>query len=219
MESTAINFSYRFINDGRVRLSYINQTRNLAQEYRARVASGALSVEEAARQAQSIRNQILDAERLRSSDLGEAKTIKYKQEGLSFEHLTKKYSSEKYRKHFINLSIYKKNKVYLEIIQSSGRSRPAVNAEALKYTRLGQGLLIATLGVAIYNITVAEDKLKASAREGFILGSGFAGGAAGGALAGVACGPGAPVCVTIGVFIGGALGALGADVSFSRALK
>ena len=47
-----------------------------------------------------------------------------------------------------------------------------------------------------------------------VLGGGFAGGAAGGAIAGLACGPGAPICVTLGVFVGGALGALGADVSF-----
>ena len=42
----------------------------------------------------------------------------------------------------------------------------------------------------------------------------FAGGAAGGALAGLACGPGVPLCVTVGVYVGGALGALGADYSF-----
>ena len=46
-----------------------------------------------------------------------------------------------------------------------------------------------------------------------VLGGGFAGGAAGGAIARLACGPRAPICVTVGVFVGGALGALGADVS------
>lgn len=33
---------------------------------------------------------------------------------------------------------------------------------------------------------------------------------AAGALAGLACGPGAPVCVTIGAFAGGAMAAFGA---------
>nr|MDC2855380.1 hypothetical protein [Ningiella sp. W23] len=107
-----------------------------------------------------------------------------------------------------------KNQVYLEIIESSGRPRPAVNSAAQKYTKLGRGLLLVTLGVAVYNIAVADDKAKATAREGVVIGGGFAGGAAGGVLAGLACGPGAPVCVTVGVFVGGALGALGADVSF-----
>lgn len=36
-------------------------------------------------------------------------------------------------------------------------------------------------------------------------------GIAGGALAGLACGPGAPVCVAIGAFVGGALAAFGTD--------
>ena len=40
---------------------------------------------------------------------------------------------------------------------------------------------------------------------------GIAGGAIGGAIAGLACGPGSPVCVTLGVFIGGALAAFGVD--------
>ncbi len=74
--------------------------------------------------------------------------------------------------------------------------------------------MVVTLGIAVYNVAVAEDKGKAVAHEGVVLGGGFAGGAAGGALAGLACGPGAPVCVTLGVFVGGALGAMGADVSF-----
>ncbi|QCP13991.1 hypothetical protein FCL38_28915 [Pseudoduganella umbonata] len=39
---------------------------------------------------------------------------------------------------------------------------------------------------------------------------GIGGSIAAGALAGLACGPGAPVCVTIGAFVGGALAAFGA---------
>ena len=36
----------------------------------------------------------------------------------------------------------------------------------------------------------------------------------GGAVAGLACGPGAPVCVTVGVFVGGIIGSFGADFTF-----
>lgn len=46
LESAAINFSQRFINDGKVRTSYIRQTQELAKEYRARVTSGVLSTED-----------------------------------------------------------------------------------------------------------------------------------------------------------------------------
>ena len=46
-----------------------------------------------------------------------------------------------------------------------------------------------------YRNTFAEDKSA-------VLGAG---------VAGLACGPGAPVCVTLGAFVGGALAAIGID--------
>lgn len=219
MEAAALNFAQRNINDGMVRLSYINQTRKLSQEYRAKVKAGGISAEEAAKQVQSLRNEILKAQRMRSSDIGRARAIKLKKSALTLDDLTSKYAQQIYRKPFSGLTVYRKNTVYLEIIDSSGRPRPSVNAAARRYTALGRGLLLVTIGAAVYNIATAEDKVKATTREGVVLGGGFAGGAAGGALSGLACGPGAPVCVTVGVFIGGALGALGADVSFGWFLR
>ncbi|GAA0371032.1 hypothetical protein GCM10009092_39200 [Bowmanella denitrificans] len=184
MESAALNFAQRFINDGKVRMSYISQTRELSREYRAKVSSGAITAEEAAKQVQGMRNQILEAQRLRTSDVGKAIAVKLKKTGLTLSELTDKYSMNMFAKSFSNLSAANKNRVYLEIIESSGRPRPSMNAAASNYSKLGRGLLVVTIGVA------------------------------GGALAGLACGPGAPVCVTIGVFVGGALGALGADFTF-----
>ena len=69
----------------------------------------------------------------------------------------------------------------------------------------------------MYNILSAEDKVAASVREGATLGGGVLAGAGGGAAAGWICGPGAPVCVGIGVFVGGALGALGVDLALDVA--
>lgn len=214
MESAALNFSYRFINDGRVRQSYIDQTRYLSQEYRMKVTMGSLSPEEAAKQVHVIRNEILEAQRLRSSDIGRAKAVSLKKKGLTLDDLTTKYAQKKFGKSFLKLTEHQKKSVYLEIIESSGRPRPSVNAAAARFSFLGRSLLIVTAGISVYNIASADNKVKAAAKEGVVLGSGFAGGAAGGAVAGLACGPGAPVCVTIGVFLGGALGALGADFTF-----
>lgn len=214
MESAALNFAHRFINDGNVRVSYISQTRKLAQEYRAKVTSGVISAEEAAKQVQEIRNQILEAQRLRTSDIGRAKASSLKKTGLSLSELTEKYAQGRFGTSFGNLSVGNQNKVYLEIVESAGRPRPSMNAVASKYSKLGRGLIIVTVGVAVYNIATADDKLKATSREGVIIGGGIAGGAAGGAVAGLACGPGAPVCSVVGVIAGGALGALGADYTF-----
>lgn len=214
MESAALNFAHRFINDGNVRVSYISQTRKLAQEYRAKVTAGVISAEEAAKQVQEIRNQILEAQRLRTSDIGRAKASSLKKTGLSLSELTEKYAQGRFGTSFSNLSVGNQNKVYLEIVESAGRPRPSMNAVSSKYSKLGRGLIIVPVGVAVYNIATADDKLKATSREGVIIGGGIAGGAAGGAVAGLACGPGAPVCSVVGVIAGGALGALGADYTF-----
>lgn len=64
----------------------------------------------------------------------------------------------------------------------------------------------------MYAVATADDKVTTSGRELAVTGAGVAGGFAGGALAGLACGPGAPVCVTVGAFVGGALAAFGSDM-------
>ncbi|MDR2852309.1 MAG: hypothetical protein LBV61_04540 [Burkholderiaceae bacterium] len=63
--------------------------------------------------------------------------------------------------------------------------------------------------MSVYEVMAADDKIKTAGREITVTGAGMGGGIAGGALAGLACGPGAPVCVTVGAFVGGALAAFG----------
>jgi hypothetical protein len=105
------------------------------------------------------------------------------------------------------------------MVESAGRPRTAVTTSVRRFAVLARGLIVVTIGIAVYNISMAEDKSEAVAREGVVIGGGVIGGAAGGAVAGLACGPGAPVCVTVGVFLGGVLGAMGTDVSFGWFLK
>jgi hypothetical protein len=83
-------------------------------------------------------------------------------------------------------------------------------------SRSGRGLLVLAVGISVYNIATAQDKVDAAGRESAVTGASIAGGMAGGALAGLACGPGAPVCVTLGAFIGGAAAAMGVDYLWSR---
>jgi predicted lipid-binding transport protein (Tim44 family) len=70
-------------------------------------------------------------------------------------------------------------------------------------------LWILSISLSVYNVATAQDKTTAALHEARDLGVGLAGGMAGGAIAGLMCGPGAPVCVTVGVFVGGALAVLG----------
>ncbi len=213
MESQALNFAQRFINDSQVRMSYIKQTKKLSEEYRLKVKSGALTASKAAKQVQEIRNHILEAHRLKTSDIGKSVAVKLKQNGLTLAELTDKYAHKKFNASFANLSPTNQKSIYLEIIESADRARPSMNALASKYSKLGRGLIVVTLGAAVYNITFAENKARAVAREGAIIGGGFIGAAAGGSAAGLACGPAAPFCVTLGVFVGGALAALSTDLT------
>jgi hypothetical protein len=81
-----------------------------------------------------------------------------------------------------------------------------------RLSRAGRGLLVVSVGLSAYEIATADDKLKVAGRELTVTGAGIGGGIAGGALAGLACGPGAPVCVTVGAFVGGAVAAFGVDL-------
>lgn len=74
-------------------------------------------------------------------------------------------------------------------------------------SRVEKGLLFLSIAISIREVYNADDKLNGAGRQTFIMGSGLVGG---GAAAGLVCGPGAPVCVIVGKFIGGALAAWGA---------
>jgi hypothetical protein len=112
---------------------------------------------------------------------------------------------------FKGLTTSQQNAVYAEIVKSAGKSNPRVTATMRTLSRAGRALIVLSVAVSVYNVMVAEDKPKAAAKEVAVTGAGIGGGVAGGAVAGLVCGPGAPVCVVIGAFVGGALAAFGVD--------
>ena len=213
-ESEAINFATRFIKDGKLRVKYVSQVNKYSKAILESVRSLELSAAEAAGLAVSMRNQVLEATRLQSSDIGKAVAEQLKAKGLLLEQLQDLYAQKIYKKQFSALTKIEADRVFLEIVESSGRANPRVTSRAITLRRLGKGLLVVTVAVSVYNVATAADWLEAIAEEGVGLTGGFLGGAGGGAAAGLACGPGAPVCVTIGVFVGGVIGAVGADLVY-----
>ena len=214
LKTESVNFGYRFINDGKVRQAYIRNTEQVANMIRQEVQAGRLTPGEGALEANKLRNGILDAARIKSSDIGRAKAEALKEAGKTLQDLEEHYARKFFKKTFSALSIEERNRVWMEIVEASGRPRPAMNMKAARLAKVGRGLVFASIGFAVYNISTAEDKPRQIAKEGTTAGAGVLGGMAGGAAAGLACGPGAPVCVTVGVFVGGALAAFGADVAF-----
>jgi len=208
MEVQAINFGYRFIRDASVRAKYMANTKAMSFEVRATYEAGQLSAKKLAEAANQMRNEIMEFARVKSSDLGRAKAKILKTKGIDLDQLVGKYAKELFGKEFEKLSSGEVSKVYLEIVDSAGRSRHSVNIKVFRLAKAGKSLWVLSACIAIYNVSNAEDKLKQTGREVSNIGGGFAGGATGGAAAGIWFGP---VGVAIGVLIGGALGAVLAD--------
>lgn len=208
MEVQAVNFGYRFTKDVNVRQEYMRKTRESAENLRAAYKNGDISARDAARAANQMRNEIMEFARTNSSDLGRAKARALKAKGLDLDELVERYSQRRFSKTFDSLTEAEQGKVYLDIVDSSGRSNPNVNARVRRLGVAAKGLWVLTACLATYNIATAENKTKQTGREAANIGGGFGGGAAGGAVAGIWFGP---VGVAVGVVVGGALGAIMAD--------
>lgn len=195
--------------DPRLRLEYSNRIKDMAEDLRTRANIGVISWEQAAKEAQETRNLIMDLVRSRSTPLGRAMAEQMKSSGKTLNELVAKKAISLFgpRTNFNTLSQAQKNQVYASIVESAGKSNPQVNLRMLKLSRVGKGLVVLSIAVSLYEIYTSENKVAETGRQLAINGAGIAGGAAGGMVAGLVCGPGAPVCVLIGGFIGGALAA------------
>lgn len=200
--------------DGAARAKYDTLARQYRSETQALVRAGKLTWREAAEQAHGLRNEVMAAIRRRSTPVGRAFAEWLKREGRTLNELIGRKTLQLFGEHadFNALSALQKDRVYAAIVESAGKSDPAVTATMRRVSRAGRGLLLLSVGISVYTIATADNKTEAAKREGAVTGAGIVGGIAGGAVAGLACGPGAPVCVTIGAFVGGALAALGVDL-------
>lgn len=215
LESTAINFGYRLINDSVVRRQYITAIKKSSDEIINLYKNGTYTAEEAAIIASKQRNILLSLDRKRSSDIGRAYAEYKKQSGLSMGELEERYASRLFPQSIHNLNKHQKNKIYYEILKKSGTGNAAITFQAKMFNYAGKTLVLLSAAIITYNVIMARDKKKALIYNGAILGTSAASSAAAGASAGVMCGPAAPVCVSIGAFIGGVLGAAGA-ISFLK---
>lgn len=195
--------------DPRLRLEYSKRIKEMASDLRAKANAGVISWEKAAQEAQTTRNLIMDMVRSRSTPLGRAMAERIKSEGKTLNDLVAKKAKALFgpQVNFNSLSEVQKNQIYASIVESAGKSNPQVNMKMMQLSRIGRGLIVLSIAISVYEIYTAEDKVSESGRQIAITGAGIAGAAASGAMAGLICGPGAPVCVLIGGFVGGALAA------------
>ena len=213
LEADVANAAVHMAIDGEVRLAYAMQIRAMADEIRARANSGRITWAQAAEEANGVRNAVMDIVRSRSTPVGRAMAEALKREGRTLNELIARKTLQLHGPNaiFERLSAAEQNAVYAEIVKAAGKSNPRVTSAMRIASRAGRTLIVISIAVSVYNVSQADDKAAAAGREVAVTGAGIAGGIAGGALAGLACGPGAPVCVTVGAFVGGAIAAFGVD--------
>lgn len=199
--------------EARLRSDYDARIRSFVSDVQVRARAGQISWAQAAREAQSMRNDVLTLIRGRQTPVGRALAEWMKAEGRSMNDLIARYAV---RRHgpgvvFDRLTVAQQNEIFQDVVAAAARSNPNVNRWMTRASRAGRGLIFLSVGLSIHAIATSDDPWATAGREVAVTGAGILGGAAGGALAGLACGPGAPVCVTIGAFAGGALAAFGVD--------
>lgn len=213
IEADIANVGAHLWVDSTARRLYTEQIKLVTEELRAQVGSGKLTWAQAAAEAGETRNAIMHVIRGRSTPIGRAMAQQLKSQGKTLNQLVARKTEQLYGRNasFKSLTDAQQGVVYAEIVKSAGKSNPAVTAMMAKLSYAGRGLLAVALASSIYEIMNAEDKTDRLGRELVVTGAGIGGGFTGGALAGLACGPGAPVCATIGAFVGGTLAAFGVD--------
>lgn len=211
LEAEIANVGMHVTIDSTARLAYMREIAKMSSELQSQVASGRITWLQAAKQAQEMRNVIMHIIRGRSTPVGRAYAEWIKLHGKTLNGLIAEKTIKLFGKdaNFERLNKADKNQVYQAVVESSGGSRENVSRNMRMVGPAGRSLIIISLAVSVYTVATADNKIKAAGREVAITGAGIGGGIAGGAIAGLACGPAAPVCVTVGAFVGGALAAFG----------
>lgn len=214
LESEIANIGVHLTIDSEARNTYTKQIHSMASELRQQASMGRITWLQAAEQAQEARNLVMEIIRSRSTPVGLALAQKLKSEGKTLNELIARKTQQLYGTGavFNSLTAEQQNTIYSKIVESAGKSNAKVTATMHRLSYAGRGLIFVSIALSIYTVYTAENKVNAAGREITITGAGIGGGIAGGAIAGLACGPGAPVCVAVGAFVGGALAAFGVGV-------
>ncbi len=203
LEGTAGATSAYVTQDPAVRAAYRTMIQAMTKRIWNQYQSGKLSAEEAAQAAVEARNFLLRIARLASTPEGRARAKALKSNGLSLEQLLERYAQKLHGKGFGSLSEAERTTVFEEIIQSAGRSRPAVDESMRALGATSRLFWALTVLMAFYDISRARDKVAATVHIIAVVGAGVVAGEVLGGLIGTFAGP---VGTGVGVVLGGVLG-------------
>lgn len=212
LEATAASVGVHLEIDSTARQIYAREIKAMSGTLRREVAKGRMTWAQAAEQANNTRNVVMQLTRSRTTPVARAFAEHKKAEGRGLNALVAEKTAKLFGKNAVveKLSPSQQSRVFAEIVASAGWSQPTITRNVLRLSYVGRSVILLSLALSTYNVLTARNKSAAVKRELVTTAAGIGGSVAAGALAGLACGPGAPVCVTIGAFAGGALAAFGA---------
>jgi hypothetical protein len=213
LESAGARFSMDAIMDANVRVRYMNGIKRMSLAVQEEVASGRVSIRDAAIFCNEVRNQILEEGRKVTSTQARAYAEYLKPTGVSLDELLDKYSKP-FKKSFSELTEFEKNQVYYSVIEASGRDRATVTIATKRLKLIGKVGLLVTAVLATHAILNSENKVTEIARQGTVIQGGVLGMFVAGLTVGAICGPGAPACAVAVLLIGAATGSVATEVAF-----
>lgn len=216
LEAQIANVGTHLTFDAHARAAYAKEIKRMSDRLRSDALAGRLSWADAASEAQVARNAIMEVIRSRGTPVGRAIAEHMKKDGIALNRLiasktTKAHGSAAV---FSRLSGTQQNAIYASIVTSAGTSNARVTHAMATLSHVSRGVVFIAVALSVYEVATANNKVAAAKKELAVNGAGIAGGIAGGMLAGLACGPAAPVCVTVGAFVGGALAAFGTNYAW-----
>ncbi|MBX3500979.1 MAG: hypothetical protein KF889_16185 [Alphaproteobacteria bacterium] len=216
LKSAAATFAQQFIQDSAARKAYLQYTAEFASNIWDSYAAGNMTAREAAEAANQMRNEIMEATRLKLSPIGKAASVALKEKGKLLEELLEHYAKKMFKKGFHELDAAGQTAVYEEVVKASGRANPRVSAKAARMGKLARGLWVITIGIAVYNIATSENMVHQACKEAMSLGTSIVMGTAVGAVGGARFGPWG---AAVGALIGGVLGGIMGEEFFDLMIK
>lgn len=207
----AFALSAQFTSDAAVRQSYVKNIQAMSADLRMKVRLGELTWKQATEEANVLRNEIMAITRGRTAPIGLAIAQRLKKDGVTLNAIIAKRTLQSFgaQARFEQLTEAQKAEVYKAVMDGGGRGNVAVSTKVAFISQFTRAILILSLSVSAYVILTSPQPMQTAKREGAVMGAGLAGSVGGGMVAGLMCGPGSPVCVAIGAFVGGVMFAMG----------
>lgn len=152
MEAEVANVGAHLSLDGATRQAYASQIRAMADELRQQAQTGRMTWAQAAEQAQSTRNVVLELMRSRSTPVGRALAEQLKREGRTLSELIIRKTRQLHGPHadFARLTPSQQNVVYAEIVRSAGKANPRITSVMRTASRAGRVLIVLSVAISVF---------------------------------------------------------------------